>query len=142
MKIYEKLCKKHLTIPSQMVKILLTAFLVSLSSIVQAEFRHFDEWTKTEKTLYTSYVVASYIDHRQTRVGLRNGYREANPIFGENPHRDKSILINSLILAGTYYAVGAYEPDDWNGVLLGGNIARWGVVLHNDSIGVSWQVAF
>lgn len=129
-----KILKKHFK------KLLIILCLTP--SVANAEFRHFDEWTKKEKTLYTSYVVASYIDHRQTRVGLRNGYREANPIFGDNPHRDKSILINSLILAGTYYVVGAYEPDDWNTVLLGGNIARWGVVLHNDSIGVSWKTAF
>lgn len=111
-------------------------------SVAAAEFRHFNEWTKKEKTLFTSYTVAAYIDHRQTRVGLRNGYYETNPIFGDNPHRDKSILINSLILGGAYYFVGAYEPDEWNVVLLGGNIARWGVVLHNDSIGVSWKAAF
>ena len=126
-----------------MVKILLTAFLISLSSLAQAEFRHFNEWTNREKTLFTSYAVASYIDHRQTRVGLRNGFHESNSlIYGSNPHRDKSIIINSLILSGTYYLVGTFEPDDFNAVLLGGNIARWGVVIHNDSLGVSWRVAF
>jgi len=123
-------------------KHLLTILLLTASPLASAEFRHFSDWTKKEKTLYTSYAVASYIDHRQTRVGLRNGYHEANPIFGNDPHRDKSILINSLVLAGTYYMVGYFRPDETNAVLLGGNIARWGVVLHNDSIGVSWKVAF
>jgi len=120
-------------------------FLIILSLIslpAHAEFRHFNEWTKKEKALFVSYTTAAYIDHRQTRVGLRNGYHEANPIFGKDPHRDKSILINSLILAGAYYMVGYFEPDETNAVMLGGNLARWGVVAHNDSLGVSWKVAF
>ena len=116
--------------------------LCLIPSIANAEFRHFNDWTKKEKMLFTSYTLASYIDHRQTRVGLRNGYHEANPVFGNNPHRDKSIAINTLILAGTYYIVGVVQPDQFNPALLGGNIARWGVVAHNDSIGVSWKVAF
>ena len=121
-------------------KLLITLCLTP--SLAHAEFRHFNDWTKKEKSLFTSYAVASYIDHRQTRVGLRNGYVEKNPLYGSNPHRDKSIAINTLVLGGAYYLVGSFEPDDFNAALLGGNIARWGVVLHNNSVGVSWQVAF
>ena len=121
-------------------KLLITLCLIP--SVANAEFRHFNEWTKKEKALFTSYTLAAYVDHRQTRVGLRNGYTEANPVFGKNPHRDKSILINSLVLAGSYYMVGYFKPDETNVVLLGGNIARWGVVAHNNNIGISWKVAF
>ena len=116
--------------------------LCLIASPAHAEFRHFNDWTNKEKTLFTSYAVASYIDHRQTRVGLRNGYTESNPLYGSNPHRDKSIAVNTLVLAGAYYLVGVVEPDEFNAALLGGNIARWGVVAHNDSIGISWKVAF
>ena len=121
-------------------KLLITLCLTP--SITHAEFRHFNEWTNKEKTLFTSYAVASYIDHRQTRVGLRNGYTESNPLYGSHPHRDKSIAVNTLVLAGAYYLVGVVEPDEFNAALLGGNIARWGVVAHNDNIGISWKVAF
>jgi hypothetical protein len=117
--------------------------LIFFSSSASAEFRHFDEWTKTEKALFTSYVAASYIDHRQTRVGLRNGYTEGNKlIYGSNPHRDKSIIINSIIIGGVYTLIGKHEPGAFDTVLLGGSVARWGAVIHNDSIGVSWKVAF
>lgn len=112
------------------------------SPLASAEFRHFDEWTDKEKALAISYTAASYIDHRQTRVGLRQGYKEANPIYGSNPHRDKSILINTAFMAIGYAAIGYHKPDELNHLLLGGNVTRWGAVIHNDSIGVSWKVAF
>jgi len=113
------------------------------SPLASAEFRHFDEWTDKEKALAIGYVAGSYIDHRQTRVGLRNGYTEGNKlIYGSNPHRDKSILVNAAFMAIGYAAVGYHKPDELNPLLLGGNVARWGAVIHNDSIGVSWKVAF
>lgn len=123
-------------------KKLLIILCLTTSPIASAEFRNFNDWTTKEKALFTSYALAAYIDHRQTRVGLRNGYVEKNPVYGSNPHQDKAIAINALVLGGAYYLVGAFEPDEFNPALLGGNIARWGVVLHNDSVGVSWQVAF
>lgn len=137
MKTLEKRYRKHWIIHWAV------SSLLFFSTAASAEFRHFDDWTKKEKTLFLSYAAASYIDHRQTRVGLRNGYTEGNKfVYGSNPHRDKSIIINSLVLTGVYTLVGKHGPGDFDTVLLGGNIARWGAVIHNDSIGVSWRVAF
>jgi hypothetical protein len=75
-------------------------------------------------------------------VGLRNGYTEANPLYGTHAHRDKSIAINLLFSGAMYWAIGHYQPDDTNALILGGLIARTSVVIHNDNIGVSWKVAF
>ena len=120
-------------------------FLITLSLIslpAHAEFRHFNDWTSSEKGLFLWYNTMTYIDHRQTRVGLRNGYVEANPLYGNHPHRDKSIAINLLFSSAMYWAVGNYGPDNTNPLLIGGAVARTSVVIHNDSIGVSWKVAF
>ena len=120
-------------------------FLIILSLIsipAHAEFRHFNDWTANEKRLFLAYHTVAYIDHRQTRVGLRNGFVEKNPLYGTNPHRDKSIAINMLISGGMYWMIGKFEPDDTTGLILGGIISRTAVIYHNDSIGVSWKVAF
>lgn len=122
-------------------KLLLITLLLTASP-AHAEFRHFDEWTNTEKGLFLTYNAMSYIDHRQTRVGLRNGYVEANPLYGSYPHRDKSIAINLLFSSAMYWAVGHYPPDYTNALLIGGVVARTSVVIHNDNIGISWKVAF
>lgn len=123
-------------------KHLLTILLLTASPLASAEFRHFNAWTKTEKSLAFAYTAGAYIDHRQTRVGLRNGYSEINPLYGSDPHRDKSILINAAVMGIAYAAIGYNKPDELNPLLVGGVVARWGAVIHNDSIGISWKVAF
>lgn len=122
-------------------KLLLITLLLTASPS-HAEFRHFNEWTTSEKGLFLAYNTAAYIDHRQTRVGLRNGYTEQNPLYGTHPHRDKSIAINLAISSLMYYTIGHYAPDETTPLLLGVAIARTSVVIHNDNIGVSWKVAF
>ena len=120
-------------------------FLITLSLIslpVHAEFRHFNDWTANEKRLFLAYHTIAYIDHRQTRVGLRNGFVEKNPLYGTDPHRDKSIAINMLFSGGMYWMIGQFEPDDTTGIMLGAIISRTAVIYHNDSLGVSWKVAF
>jgi hypothetical protein len=111
------------------------------SSYAHAEFRHFNEWSTKEKSLFLAYNTAAYIDHRQTRVGLRNGYREMNPLYG-HAHRDKSAAINLLISGTAYYLVGSYEEDALQYPLLALALSRTAVVVHNDSVGISWRVAF
>ena len=123
----------------------LLALLFLFSSPALAEFRHFDDWSDKEKALFLSYTTVAYIDHRQTRVALAdpcNCYSEANPLYGSNPHRDKSIAINLAVLGGIYYIVGKVPEDKANYALLGATLARTAVVIHNDNIGVSWRVAF
>jgi hypothetical protein len=134
MKIFVKHFKKLLIIP----------FLI-LSGSTQAEFRHFNDWSKKEKALFLSYGTVAYIDHRQTRVALAdpcNCYSEANPLYGSNPHKDKSIAINMAVMGLLYYGVGALPEDKVNPYLLGATLGRTAVVIHNDSIGIDWRVAF
>jgi len=119
----------------------LLALLLLFSSPAMAEFRHFNEWSTKEKSLFLAYNTAAYIDHRQTRVALRNGYTEMNPIYGQ-AHRDKSVAINLLISGTVYYLVGSYKEDSLNTSLGALALARTAVVIHNDSVGVSWRVAF
>jgi len=121
----------------------LLIILCLIPSIAHAEFRHFNDWTRTEKGLFLAYHTAAYIDHRQTRVGLRNGYIEDNTwLYGSNPHRDKSIAVNLAISGVMYYAIGKYSADELNAGMLGAVVGRTAVVVHNDSVGVSWKVAF
>ena len=113
-----------------------------IPSIALAEFRHFNEWSNKEKALFLTYGTVAYIDHRQTRIGLRNGYTEKNPIYGNNPHRDKSIAINMAVMGIIYWGVGSLPEDKGNLYLLGATLGRTAVVIHNDSVGVSWTKAF
>ena len=135
MKTSEKRCKKHWIIHWAVISLLV------FSSQASAECRHFSEWTKKEQSLFLAYNTVAYIDHRQTRVGLRNGYKETNPIYGQ-AHRDKSIIINGIVAAGAYYFIGKNDPNYFNLVLAIGTTGRAAAVYHNDSIGVSWKVAF
>jgi len=119
----------------------LLIILCLIPSVAHAEFRHFNEWSNKERALFLAYNTAAYIDHRQTRVGLRNGYKETNPLYGQ-AHRDKSAAINFLISSGIYYAVGKYAEDDLTMHVSTLLLTRTAVVIHNDSIGISWKVAF
>lgn len=118
---------------------------LTLSGSTHAEFRHFNDWSTKEKALFVTYGTVAYIDHRQTRVALAdpcNCYREANPAFGNNPHKDKSIAINLAATGFIYWAVGSFPEDYLNPYLGFATIGRAAVVIHNDSIGIDWRVAF
>ena len=119
--------------------------LCLIPSTAFAEFRHFNEWSNKEKALFISYGTVAYIDHRQTRWALSHPcecYVEANPVYGSNPHRDKSIAINLAAAGFIYWAVGTFEEDALNPYLFGATLGRTAVVIHNDSIGIDWRVAF
>lgn len=122
-------------------KLLITLCLIT--NPAQAEFRHFKDWTAAEKRLFLAYNTVAYVDHRQTRVGLRNGHIEQNSwLYGNKPHRDKSAAINFAISGLMYYTIGKFPADEMNAGMLGAVVGRTAVVIHNDRIGVSWQVAF
>ena len=125
-------------------KLWIIPFLI-LSGSASAEFRHFNDWSAKEQALFISYGTAAYIDHQQTRAALRDPcecYKEANPLYGSNPHRDKSIAVNTAALGLIYWAVGSFQEDELNTYLFGATVARTAVVIHNDSIGIDWRVAF
>ena len=112
-------------------------------NVSQAEFRHFNDWTAAEKKRFLTYNTIAYIDYKQTRKGLRTeGYIEGNPLFGKNPHRGKAIAVQLDATGLIYYGIGYFQENQMNNVLLGAIIARTAVVIHNDSIGLSWRAAF
>ena len=119
--------------------------LCLIPSAALAEFRHFNDWSTKEKALFVTYGTAAYIDHHQTQSALAdpcNCYQEANPIFGKNHHKDKSIAVNLAAMSMYYWAVGSFPEDYLNPYLGLATIGRTAVVIHNDSIGIDWRVAF
>ena len=121
----------------------LLIILCLIPSVSHAEFRHFNDWTAAEKKRFLAYNTIAYIDYKQTREGLKTeGYIEANPLFGKNPHRDKALAVQLAATGLIYYGIGYYPENKTNNVLLGAIIARTAVVIHNDSIGLSWRAAF
>lgn len=144
--IYEKLCKKLLTIRSRTVKILLTVLLLGLTTTVHAnEFRHWNEWTNKERISYATYNTLMYIDVSQTKTAFEdpcNCYMEGNPVFGKDPHIDNIILFNVLASSYLYWYVGSREEDSSNKIIWGLSALRVGVIAHNDQVGISWRAAF
>lgn len=146
MKTLEKLCKKFLTIHSRTVKIVLAFLLLGLTTTVHAnEFRHWNEWTNKEKISYTTYNTLMYIDLNQTKTALKDPcdcYKEANPLFGKDPHIDSIILFNVFASSYLYWYVGSREEDSGNKIMWGLSALRVGVIFHNHQVGISWRVAF
>lgn len=124
---------------------LVLLLLLSIPTMAHAEFRHWDEWTRKEKTAFGIYNTLAYTDYSQTRVALSHEcecYVEANPIFGKSPHPDKILLINVLASASIYHLVGKSEPDTslrFMGTL---SAIRFGVIIHNERVGITWRAGF
>lgn len=146
MQTYEIQYKKRSTIHSGKVSKLVALIFLVFACVAQSEIRHFSDWTKKEQFLFSSYGLAAYVDHKQTQWAMNHPcdcFSEENTlIYGNNPSKDKSLIINGLFISGLYYMIGSYEPDVLLPALIGGNVGRWGVVAHNDHIGVSISVAF
>jgi hypothetical protein len=137
-------CKNTWTIHSAVIKALAIACLL-FSQQTLAEFRHWDEWTKDEKTSFLAYSTVAYIDHRQTQWALDHPsgrWHESNPIYGNNHSRDKSLLINALVLGTVYYYVGKQPPDTNLYLTWGITMSRAAAVYHNQKLGIHWTVAF
>ncbi len=144
MKTLEILCKNTWTIHSAVTSALVIVCLL-FSQQTLADFRHFGDWTTKEKSLFTAYNVVSYVDYQQTIAALKHPcgcYREANPIFGKYPHRDKLILTQASVAGLLYYSIGKKQQDRMNNIMLAGIAVRAYIVYHNHEVGLSWKVAF
>lgn len=131
--------KKLLTI------LCLTASLSSQTVNAETEFRHFNKWSNKEKKLFLAYNLASYIDYAQTNEAINNPcncFEEDNPTLGKNITNEQFALINVFISSLMYYGIGTSKRNSGNNAMIAATIARVGVVIHNDSVGVSWKVAF
>ena len=137
-------CKNTWTIHSAVTSVLVIACLL-FSQQTLAEFRHFGDWTTKEKSLYTAYNVLSYVDYQQTIAALKHPcgcYREANPLFGDHPSKDKLILTHAAVAGMLYWSIGKNPQDRLNRTMRAGIAVRSYVVDHNNEVGLSWKVAF
>ena len=82
------------------------------------EFRHFKDWSKSEKLAFTSFVALQAIDVQQTTWGLKqkreNGtwrYKEANPLYGNRPSTGKVVAMQALTTLSLYLLLGDTPPD-------------------------------
>lgn len=119
--------------------------LCLIPSTAFAEFRHFDEWSTKEKAWFAGYQTASWIDYSQTKWFLTRPcecWYEQNPFYGRYPHPDKILLGTVVSALGTYLYVGYHPKDDKLRFLQTAAVFRAAVVVHNDSVGVDWRVAF
>ena len=87
-------------------------------TIAGDEFRHFNDWSKSEKLAFTSFVALQAIDVKQTAWGLKqkneNGnwlYKEANPLYGNRPSTSKLLALQALTTLGVYFLVGDTPPE-------------------------------
>ena len=132
-------------------KLLAALCLCLAADTAIAEFRHFSDWTTEEKAWFTTYAASSYIDYRQTSWALNqrdvNGkylFEEANPLLGKRPSSGKIAAFKLLGVAGLYYGIGemGFSDKEFAWAAKAAVLVQAGVVVHNDSIGVSINVAF
>ena len=127
------------------MRTILLTVLLCLAPSVEAEFRHFNQWTDKEKLLFAGWNTVSYVDYRQTTYALNhpcNCYEEANPLHGSTPSNDRLLITQVIASSYLYWMVGASDPDRQNTVMLGMTLGLTAVVIHNDSVGIEWEVAF
>lgn len=120
----------------------LSIILCLIPSPALAEFRHFDDWSTEEKLWFTGYQAAAWVDYSQTKWALTHPcecFYEQNPLYGRYPHPDKILLGNVLAAVGTYWYVGSNQENEKLLFLQGATAFRAAVVIHNDSVGISWS---
>ena len=110
-----------------------------------ADFRHINKWTTKEKTAFITYGSLVYVDIQQTRWALDHPcgcYAEGNPLLGSDPHTDKLYALSALSVVAVYTMIGANQPNKSLDPTWALSVVRLGVIIRNDRVGVSWQVAF
>ena len=132
-------------------KLLAVLCLCLTADTAIAEFRHFGDWTTEEKAWFTTYAASSYIDYRQTSWALNkrgvNGeylFEEANPLLGKRPNSSKVAAFKLLGVAGLYYGIGemGFSNKEFAWAARAAVLLQVGVVIHNDSIGAEFKIAF
>ena len=134
-----------------MNKLLAALILLLVSSTAAASaFRHFDEWTTEEKAWFAAYGLSSYVDYKQTMhaTSLRNAdgsyvYEERNPLLGTRPTEAKVLGLKLLAGAYLYHNIGkwGFETKRTKRTTIAVTMMQVAVVVHNDSLGVGFNVA-
>lgn len=120
-----------------MIKVL----LLLLSFNTQAAWT---DWSIEDKNLFKLYVVGSSLDYMQTKQALKSPYyKEGNPIFGSNPSSERLLLQKTLGAGLIYFTVDRIKSTrDRRSGLLTANAIQWGVVIHNEKIGATFQYSW
>jgi len=90
------------------MKVIIALWLCLLMNVSFAQTR---PWTDEEKLLGATALTLHAIDISQTSYGMRQGYRELNPILGNRPHEDKLAGFFVLSSLAAYYILDSYEDN-------------------------------
>ena len=115
-------------------------------NIAGDEFRHFSDWSKSEKLAFTSFVALQAIDIKQTVWGLKqktpNGgwmFREANPVYGDRPSTGKVVAIQAIVTLGTYYVLGKAPKKAKRRFFMVMIPMKLAVIARNNHIGLTFS---
>ena len=95
-------------------------------------------WSMQDKALFSAYTVGNIIDIGQTRAVLSDDeYYEINPLLdGLNKDQATAVMLGTNL--GLYFLSDYFE--EWRTyILLGAVGVKWGLVIHNNKIGVEME---
>lgn len=115
-----------------MKKIILILIVILLSPVTMGSER----WDKTDKALFTSFLVLETIDCLQTRDILSNQkFDERNPII-KNAGKTEATAYFALCSIGTYWIADRLKPKHRKIFLTGISLFQVSVINHNYRAGV------
>lgn len=88
------------------MKYLFALWLCCLMNVSLAETR---PWTEQEKLLGAAALTLHAMDFSQTSYGIRQGYKELNPMIGSQPHEDKLAAMFVASAIGAYLFMDEYD---------------------------------
>ena len=88
------------------MKYLLALWLCCLMNVSLAENR---PWSEEEKKLAAVAMTLHAVDFAQTSYGIRQGYRELNPVIGSHPHEDRLAAFFVASAIGAYLFMDEFE---------------------------------
>lgn len=87
-------------------------------------------WENQDKYLMTSFIVMQAIDIKQTDKALRDGYVEANPVYGEHPSVVKLVAYKTIGTGLIYWVVDNNETIRTESLICV-NLIQFFVIKHN-----------
>lgn len=87
-------------------------------------------WENQDKYLMTSFIVMQAIDVKQTDKALRDGGRELNQGYGDNPSVMKLVCYKTIATGLIYWLADMNEASRTE-ILVGANAVQFVAVGHN-----------
>jgi hypothetical protein len=114
----------------------LLAIILSMVSLI-AQAAPFEGWTDTEKALLVTSELALLADYKSTSSVLypSRGYKEMNPLIGEQPGQDRLTAWFVGWMIGHYFIANSLDHDTRVKYLLTLTIVETMAAGHNVSIG-------